>query len=38
VGAERLAAGESVGAEALEPVYLRKADAEIRREERLRQD
>jgi tRNA threonylcarbamoyladenosine biosynthesis protein TsaB len=38
VAAERAAAGGSVKADGLEPVYLRKADAEIRREERLRQD
>ena len=34
-GAKRLAAGEGVGPEGLQPVYLRKSDAEIQREKRL---
>jgi tRNA threonylcarbamoyladenosine biosynthesis protein TsaB len=37
VAAERMEAGDAVRADRLEPVYLRKSDAEIRREERLRQ-
>lgn len=38
LAAARVAGGETVGADRLEPVYLRKSDAEIRREQRLRQD
>jgi tRNA threonylcarbamoyladenosine biosynthesis protein TsaB len=37
VGARRAAEGHAVDPGALEPVYLRKSDAEIHREERLRQ-
>jgi tRNA threonylcarbamoyladenosine biosynthesis protein TsaB len=37
VAARRVAAGLTVDPAALEPVYLRKSDAEIHREERLRQ-
>jgi tRNA threonylcarbamoyladenosine biosynthesis protein TsaB len=37
VGARRAAQGHAVDPGALEPVYLRKSDAEIHREERLRQ-
>jgi tRNA threonylcarbamoyladenosine biosynthesis protein TsaB len=37
VAARRVALGQTLDPEALQPVYLRKSDAEIHREERLRQ-
>lgn len=38
LAAAQAAGGETVGADRLEPVYLRKSDAEIHREERLHRD